>query len=88
MALKKQSIRKGMTILVADSPISKEELIDISQLWDERQERFFRKMLKQGGKFKINNVPYTIIIEHDPKKRSDGNRDMGVIRIPGEDGKF
>ena len=35
MALKKQSIRKGMYILANDAPISKEELILISESWDE-----------------------------------------------------
>ena len=34
MALKKQSIRKGMCILVNDSPITKEELILISESWE------------------------------------------------------
>ena len=56
MALKKQSIRRGMNILVNDNLISKEELILISESWDDKQESFFRKMLKQGGKFKINGV--------------------------------
>ena len=56
MALKKQSIRKHMTILVNGDNISKEELILISESWSDKQESFFRKMLKQGGKFKINGV--------------------------------
>ena len=53
MPLKPQSIRKNMLILANNEPISKEELITMSQLWTETQERFFRKMLKQGGKFKV-----------------------------------
>ena len=71
MALKKQSIRKGMYILVNDSPITKEELILISESWDEKQESFFRKMLKQGGKFKLNNVSYDISLQYNDRLRSD-----------------
>ena len=88
MALKKQSIRKHMTIHVNGSIIPKEELILISESWDEKQESFFRKMLKQGGSFKLNGVKYEINLERDSKTRSDGTKDSGIIIIPGEDGKF
>ena len=50
MALKKQSIRKGMYILANDAPISKEELILISESWDEKQESFFRENVKTRRK--------------------------------------
>jgi hypothetical protein len=88
MALKKQSIRKHMTIHVNGSIIPKEELILISESWNEKQESFFRKMLKQGGSFKLNGVKYEINLERDSKTRSDGTKDSGIIIIPGEDGKF
>ena len=87
MALKKQSIRKNMTILVDRNVISKDELITMSTLWTESQESFFRKMLKQGGKFKINGVPFEVQLEHDNKTRSDYTKDSGIIKIPG-DGRF
>ena len=88
MALKKQSIRKHMTIHVNGSIIPKEELILISESWNEKQESFFRKMLKQGGSFKLNGVKYEINLERDSKTRSDGTKDSGIIIIPGEDCKF
>ena len=88
MALKKQSIRKNMTILVDRNVISKEELITMSTLWTESQEKFFRKMLKQGGKFKINGVPFEVKLEQDNRLRSDYTKDSGVKKIPGEDGRF
>ena len=88
MALKKQSIRKHMTIHVNGSIIPKEELILISESWNEKQESFFRKMLKQGGSFKLNGVKYEINLERDSKTRSDGTKDSGIIIIPGEDSKF
>ena len=88
MALKKQSIRTHMTIFVNGTTISKEELILISESWNEKQEFFFRKMLKQGGKFKINGVSYEISLERNNKTRSDGTTDSGVQQIPGESQKF
>ena len=72
MTLKKQSIRSNMTIFVDRKLISKEELI----------------MLKQGGKFKINGVPFEVQLEQDNRLRSDYTKDSGVKKIPGEDGRF
>jgi len=88
MALSKQSIRKNMSIVVDGKEISKEELILISEGWSETQENFFRKMLKQGGHFKIKGIKYEIDIEEKANMRSDGKHDIGVITIPGEDGRF
>ena len=87
MALKKQSIRKHMTIYVNGSNIPKEELILISDSWNDKQESCFRKMLKQGGTFKINGIKYEIELSRDMRTRSDGTRDSGVVQIPG-DSKF
>ena len=87
MALKKQSIIKHMTIYVNGSNIPKEELILISDSWNDKQESFFRKMLKQGGTFKINGIKYEIELSRDMRTRSDGTRDSGVVQIPG-DSKF
>ena len=67
MALKKQSIRKGMSIIANGDLISKDELILISENWNEIQESFFRKMLKQGGAFKVNGIKYEISLKRDNK---------------------
>ena len=88
MALSKQSIRKGMHITVNGDEVSKGELILISEEWSEIQENFFRKMLKQGGHFRLKGVKYIIELDKSADTRSDGSRDSGVIQIPGEDGKF
>ncbi len=88
MALSKQSIRKNMHIIANGSVISKEELILISEEWNEVQEQFFRKMLKQGGHFKLKGIKYEVTLERDNRTRSDGTKDPGVIQIPGEDSKF
>jgi len=60
--INKQTLRSGVTILVNGSSLSKEEIITISENWTEREENFFRKMLKQGGDFKIQNNKFRIII--------------------------
>ena len=88
MALSKQSIRKGMYITANGNEISKDELILISEEWSEIQENFFRKMLKQGGHFKLKGVKYIIELKNSDNLRSDGNKDGGVIQIPGEDSRF
>lgn len=87
MALKPQSIRKGMQIWVNGKPIEKQDLIALSEDWTEVQENFFKKMLKQGGEFKIQGKEFRTI---PPNKilTSKGEKDAGVITIPGLDGRF
>ena len=87
MALKPQSIRKGMQILVENQPIEKQDLIKLSESWTEQQVNFFKKMLKQGGEFKIQGkkfktIPASKILD------STGKKDGGVIIIPGIDSRF
>lgn len=88
MALSKQSIRKGMHITVNGDEISKDELISISEGWTEVQENFFRKMLKQGGHFRLKGIKYIVELSKADNLRSDGSRDGGVVQIPGEDSRF
>ena len=88
MALKKQSIRKNMYIIVDGKELLKDDLITLSEGWTEVQENFFRKMLKQGGHFKLKGVKYIIELQESDNKRSDGSKDSGIIQIPGEDSRF
>jgi len=60
MTLKKQSIRSNQLITENGEPVSKEELIVRSEEWSEIQENFFRKMLKQGGTFKVAGIKYKV----------------------------
>ena len=55
MTLKKQSIRANQTIYLNGNkePSTKEEIIKLSEEWSENQTKFFKKMLKQGGEFKV-----------------------------------
>jgi hypothetical protein len=70
MALKKQSIRSKHHITSNGKPVSKDELISRSEDWSETQENFFRKMLKQGGTFKVAGIKYKVeLIERSDSVR-------------------
>jgi hypothetical protein len=87
MSLKPQSIRNNVKIFCNDDSISKQEIIDMSALWNEKQIIFFKKMLKQGGTAKINNTKFKIIID-DPILTSRGEKDGGIIQVPDADTRF
>ena len=58
--LSKQTLRRGVVIKSEGKLLSKEEIISLSEGWNENQEMFFRKMLKQGGRFSINGRKFVI----------------------------
>jgi len=60
--IKKQTLRKGVVIKSEGELLSKEEIISLSENWSENQEMFFRKMLKQGGKFSIKGRNFYITV--------------------------
>lgn len=84
MTLKKQSIRKNISILANNKNITKEELITLSKEWSEKQESFFKKMVKQGGKFKVNGTKFSVKLKAKDDLRSDGTKDGGIVKTPGE----
>jgi len=80
MALSPQSIRKGTTISFNGIEVTKEQVIQASKGWDEKQIEFFKKMLKQGGQFKINGV----LISTKPTETlltSRGEKDGGIQQV-------
>jgi len=83
MALKKQSIRQGVYVLIDGVNASKEELIILSETWTEKKEVFFRKMLQQGGNFRMDDKDFIVKIRENLQLRSDGTKDGGVVTIPG-----
>tara|TARA_R110000782_G_scaffold122519_1_gene213894 strand:+ start:172 stop:435 length:264 start_codon:yes stop_codon:yes gene_type:complete len=84
MTLKKQSIRKNQIITVKGESVSKEELITRSEEWSEIQENFFRKMLKQGGTFKVAGIKYKVELIERNDLDSNGNKPIAIPKIPGE----
>jgi len=84
MTLKKQSIRKNQIITVNGEPVSKEELITRSEDWSEIQENFFRKMLKQGGTFKVVGIKYKVELIERNDLDSNGNTPVAIPKVPTE----
>ena len=87
MTLKPQSIRKGVQIYLEGKPAEKQDIIKLSEDWSEPQINFFKKMLKQGGEFKIKGSKF-IIFPPEKTLTSKGEKDAGVITIPGLDSRF
>ncbi|MDB4232175.1 hypothetical protein N9795_00565 [Candidatus Pelagibacter sp.] len=84
MALKGQSIRNGVTININGVKAEKILVIILSQDWNESQEKFFKKMLQQGGKCKINGNSFEIILKERTDIDSRGNRPVNLPPVPGE----
>ena len=84
MALKKQSIRKNQIITVNGETVPKEEIIARSKNWSEIQENFFRKMLKQGGTFKVAGIKYKVELIERNDLDSNGNKPVAIPKLPGE----
>ena len=87
MTLKPQSIRKGVQIYLEGKLTEKQDIIKLSKDWSEPQINFFKKMLKQGGEFKIKGNKF-IILPPSKVLDSKGEKDKGVITIPGLDSRF
>ena len=60
--LTKQAIRRGVTIFCKNKILTKDEVITLSEKWTERELNLFRKMLKQGGRFSIQGVKFSITV--------------------------
>ena len=54
--IKPQSIRKGITIKFDGQVVDKPTIITASESWSTNHEALFKKLLKQGGSFKINGI--------------------------------
>ena len=87
MALKPQSIRKDTTVYLNDKLVEKAIIIELSESWSEREEKLFRKMLQQGGKFKLQGNLFRIV-KDEKIVNTKGFKDEGIIQIPGLDTKF
>ena len=83
--LSKQSIRKEHTILLEGVQMSKEEIIEISKDFNEKEENGFRKMLKQGGKISIQGKKFEIKKYEYKQRNSKGEFDQAAKPHRGED---
>jgi len=87
MALTPQSIRNNVQIKMNGEYVRKEIVINLSLGWNEKQVSYFRKMIQQGGALKINGDKFEIEIQ-ETIVNSRGDKDGGVITIPGADERF
>lgn len=60
MGLRKQSIRRINEVSIEGRKTSKEELIELSLDWAEKELILFKKILAQGGSCKIKGKTYRV----------------------------
>ena len=87
MALSPQSIRNNVQIKMNGEYVRKEVVINLSLGWNKKQVSYFRKMIQQGGALKINGDKFEIEIK-ETIVNSRGDKDGGIITIPGIDERF
>jgi hypothetical protein len=75
-----QSIRKGITIKFNNVEVDKATIIKASEEWKENHEILFKKLLKQGGSFKINGILVSVK-PTDKTLTSRGEQDGGVLKV-------
>jgi hypothetical protein len=61
MAIKPQSIRSEVVVLFDNKIVDKQTVITASETWSPNHETLFRKLLQQGGSFKINGIKVEVI---------------------------
>jgi hypothetical protein len=60
--ISKQSIRAGVSIYNAGEKLDKNTIIFKSENWSDKEVLFFKKMLKQGGRFSIKGEKFYITV--------------------------
>ncbi len=60
--ISKQSIRAGVSIFSAGEKLDKDTIIFKSENWSDKEILFFKKMLKQGGRFSIKGEKFYITV--------------------------
>lgn len=58
--LTKQALKNSITISINSIIVDKDQIIEMSKDWTEKEETLFRKMLKQGGYFSIRGNRFNI----------------------------
>ena len=60
--ISKQTIRSGVSIFLLDEKLDKDTIISKSEKWSDKEILFFRKMLRQGGRFSIKGEKFYITV--------------------------
>ena len=80
--LKLVSIVRTSKILANDKEISREDVLKLSEDWSEAQITFFKKIVRQGGTFRINGVKFDIKA-NEKITNSKGFKDGGAPKMYG-----
>jgi len=80
MAISPQSIRKGIIIKFDGEIVDKPTVLSASESWNENHQTLFKKLLKQGGQFKINGILVSVTPE-EKTFNSRGESDGGIIKV-------
>lgn len=73
-----QSIRKGISIKFDGVEVDKPTIIKASEEWSVNHETLFKKLLKQGGQFKINGV----LVSVTPLEKALNSKGEMTINLP------
>ena len=73
-----QSIRKGITIKFDGHTVDKPTVLKASEEWSSNHETLFKKLLKQGGSFKINGV----LVSVTPEEKTFNSRGELTKNLP------
>ena len=73
-----QSIRKGISIKFDGVEVDKATIIKASESWSVNHESFFKKLIKQGGQFKINGV----LVSVTPLEKALNSKGEMTINLP------
>jgi len=60
--ISKQSIRRGVSISSQELILDKDSIINKAEKWSDKEVLFFKKMLKQGGRFSIKGEKFYITV--------------------------
>jgi hypothetical protein len=80
MAIAPQSIRKGTTIKFDGKKVDKPTIMLASESWNENHQNLFKKLLKQGGSFYINDILVSVTPE-EKTFNSRGESDGGIQKV-------
>ena len=78
--LSKQSIRKTHTIFYNGELVEKDVIIELSKDFNENEIKRFKKMLQQGGKFKVKGNTFEIIREDNQHRNNKGEIESPFIK--------
>jgi translation elongation factor P/translation initiation factor 5A len=73
-----QSIRKGITIKFDGQIVDKPTVLKASEEWSANHEALFKKLLKQGGSFKINGT----LVSVTPEEKTFNSKGESTKNLP------